>query len=59
MDFRLSLIQQRKESVMYYKEIETNKEVHAERMRLLKSQAAERRANNAKRKKANKKASEE
>lgn len=44
---------------MYYKDIETNADVHAERMRLLKSQAAERRANNAKRKKANKKASEE
>ena len=37
---------------MYYKDIETNKEAHDERMRLLKSQAAERRANNAKRKKA-------
>lgn len=44
---------------MYYKDIETNKESHDERIRLLKSQAAERRANNAKRKKANKKASEE
>ena len=38
---------------------EMNKEAHDERIRLLKSQAAERRANNAKRKKANKKASEE
>ena len=44
---------------MYYKYIETNKEAHYERMRLLKSQAAERRANNANRKKANKKATEE
>lgn len=44
---------------MYFKDIETNKDAHTERMNLLKSQAAERRANNAKRKKANKKASEE